>query len=259
MQTLPFRPTPRHRLPTTIRLAIVSSSDRWSEGNEWRQEVKYVGHRIVAVVDGHGGVKLISRNRHDRTPLFRTVSDQLSCGREIVLDGEIAVSDDRGVTHVGHLLDARDGRQPDRVAYFVFDLLYLDGRDLRRNPIEESKARLRRVFNRARCPRQVSVDHVLGWGAELLDHVRAIGAEGIATKRAVSLSAARPRVTGARPSATPPADLSLPASSQNTRSFNKHCANHYFASLGLRRLHILTKVNPVYVTRMPGGVGGLAL
>jgi bifunctional non-homologous end joining protein LigD len=185
--TFPSGATPS-ALPTTIRLAIASSSARPPEGDDWLHEVKYDGHRIVAVLDGRGGLKLISRNGHDRTPLFRTpFRDLLSCGREIVLDGEIAVPDGRGVTHIGHLQDALDGRQPDRLAYFAFDLLYLDGHDLRRCPIEERKALLRRVLDRVRCPRLVFVDHVLGWGAELFEHVRAIGAEGIVSKRAGSL------------------------------------------------------------------------
>ena len=69
--TFPSGATPS-ALPTTIRLAIASSSARPPEGNHWLHEVKYDGHRIVAVLDGRGGLKLISRNGRDRTPLFRT-------------------------------------------------------------------------------------------------------------------------------------------------------------------------------------------
>jgi ATP-dependent DNA ligase len=47
--------------------------------------------------------------------------------REIVLDGEIAVPDDRGVTHISDLQDAIAGRRRERLAYFAFDLLHLDG------------------------------------------------------------------------------------------------------------------------------------
>src|SRR5215831_18416574 len=98
-------------LPTTIRLAVASSSVRPPEGDDWLHEIKYDGHRIVAVLDGRGGLRLITRNGYDRTPLFRVpFRDLLACGREIVLDGEIAVPDGRGVTHIGHLQDALDGR-----------------------------------------------------------------------------------------------------------------------------------------------------
>ena len=69
------------------------------------------GHRIVAVLDGCGGLKLVSRNGYDRTPLFRSpFYDLLSCRREIVLDGEIAVPDEDGVTHIDNLHDAIGGR-----------------------------------------------------------------------------------------------------------------------------------------------------
>ena len=243
--------------------------------------IKYDGHRIVAVVDGHSRVKLISRNGHDWTPLFRTVRRPVSCRREIVLDGEIAVPDERGVTHIGHLPDPLDGRQPDRAACFAFDLLYLDGArpvaqpDRRAQGAVAPSARSRPLPTPDLCrprPRR---------GAEPFDHVRAIGAEGIVSKRAGSLFR-RPRASGARPSATPPADLSLPASRnspgrlealhrsppvrrrgsracQDTRSFNKHCATTTSPRSVSLDFMFLTKLNPVYVTRMPGSEGGEAL
>jgi bifunctional non-homologous end joining protein LigD len=104
-----------------------------------------------------------------------------------VLDGEMAVPDDRGVTHIGHLQDALDGRQPDRLAYFAFDLLHLDGHDLRHCPIEDRKGLLRQVLDDVCCARLVYVDHVVGRGVELFEHVRAIGGEGIVSKRTGSL------------------------------------------------------------------------
>jgi ATP-dependent DNA ligase len=72
----------------------------------------------------------------------------------MVLDGEIAVPDERGVTHIDALNDAMGSRRSDGLAYFAFDLLHLDGHDLRRCPIEERKAVLRRVIGDARCERR---------------------------------------------------------------------------------------------------------
>src|SRR5262245_12172439 len=68
----------------------------------------------------------------------------------MVLDGEIAVPDDRGVTHIDALNEAISARQPDRFAYFAFDLLHLDGHDLRRCPLEDRKTLLRDVIGAAR-------------------------------------------------------------------------------------------------------------
>jgi bifunctional non-homologous end joining protein LigD len=101
----------------------------------------------------------------------------------MVLDGEIAVPDERGVTHIDALHEAISERRPDRFAFFAFDLVYLDGHDLRRCPIEDRKALLRDVISAARCPRVVHVDYVAGIGRELFEAMRHLGAEGIVSKR----------------------------------------------------------------------------
>ena len=78
------------------------------------------------------------RNGYDRTELFSEPFRGLTAAGlpAMVLDGEIAVPDERGVTHLDALSEAISGRQPERLAYFAFDLLHLDGLDLRRCPIE---------------------------------------------------------------------------------------------------------------------------
>jgi bifunctional non-homologous end joining protein LigD len=142
------------------------------------------GHRLIAVIDARGQLSLISRNGFDRTPLFRAPFRKLAAaGRELVLDGEIAVPDERGVTHLDLLNDAIGGRQPDRLAYFAFDLLHIDGHDLRRCPIEERKALLRELLAESNCERIVYVEHIIGHGQQLFERVRDIGAEGIVSKR----------------------------------------------------------------------------
>jgi len=63
----------------------------------------------------------------------------------------------------------------ERLANFAFDLLRLDGHDLRRCAIEDRKALLRRTFDDARCLRLVNLDHVTLPRDELFEHVRALG------------------------------------------------------------------------------------
>jgi bifunctional non-homologous end joining protein LigD len=128
---------------------------------------------------------LLSRNGYDRSRLFREPFRRLiEAGLPpMVLDGEIAVPDDRGVTHLDALSEAIAGRHPERLAYFAFDLLHLDGHDLRRCAIDDRKMLLRDVIGTAGCERVVYVDHVLGIGRELFEAVRQIGAEGIVSKR----------------------------------------------------------------------------
>src|SRR5262249_44475295 len=74
-----------------------------------------------------------------------------------VFGGQWIVSDECGVTHLYGLSEAIRDRRPDRLAYFAFDLLHLDGHDLRRCPIEDRKALLRDLIGAAGCPRIVCV------------------------------------------------------------------------------------------------------
>jgi bifunctional non-homologous end joining protein LigD len=171
-------------LPADVPLQIVSPCAQPPDGDGWLHEIKHDGHRLVAIVPGRGQLKLLSRNGHDRTPLFRGPFRKLaSRSRPIVLDGEIAVPDERGVTHID-LLQAASGRYgSDRLAYFAFDLLYIDGHDLRRCPIEERKALLRQVLDEAGCDRIVYVDHIVGRGADLFPN-----GSGTSAPRASSLN-----------------------------------------------------------------------
>ena len=74
-------------------------------------------------------------------------------------------------------------RRPECLAYFAFDLLHLDGHDLRGCAVEERKALLRNTLDRTGCPRVVYLDHVIGRGAALFAQIHTIGAEGIVSKR----------------------------------------------------------------------------
>src|SRR3954468_8235982 len=134
----------RAGLPGEVRLQIVSSCAEPPAGDGWLHEIKHDGHRLVAIVAGER-LKLVSRNGYDRTPLFREPFRALAEAGlpAMVLDGEIAVPDNRGVTHIDALSDAISSRRQEQLAYFAFDLLYLDGHDLRRCPIEDRKALLR--------------------------------------------------------------------------------------------------------------------
>ena len=167
-----------------LRLQIVSSSSAPPEGDGWLHEIKHDGHRLLAIIAGDD-ITLISRNGYDRTAMFRAPFNKLLAAKlpALVLDGEIAVPDERGVTHIDALTEALRQRRPERLAYFAFDLLHLDGHDLRRCTIEDRKALLRDVIAVAGSPRLVTVDHMVGDGAALFEAVREHGGEGIVSKR----------------------------------------------------------------------------
>jgi bifunctional non-homologous end joining protein LigD len=147
--------------------------------------VKHDGHRLVAIAAA-GDLTLIGRNGHDRTALFREPFEKLAGLPPLVLDGEIAVPDEQGIPHIDRLSDALRQRRGDQLAYFAFDLLHLDGHDLRGCAIEDRKALLRDVVGAAGCPLLVAVDHIVGSGQQLFTAVCQLGAEGIVSKHAGS-------------------------------------------------------------------------
>jgi bifunctional non-homologous end joining protein LigD len=175
-------------VPRHVRLQIVTPSAEPPAGEGWLHEIKHDGHRLVAIVNGEA-LTLLSRNGRDRTALFREpFRPRALVGLPpMVLDREIVAPDERGLTHIDALSEAISERRAERFAFFAFDLLHLDGHDLRRCPIEDRKALLRDVIGAARCERVVYVDHVLGLGPQLFEAVRQIGAEGIVSKRRGSM------------------------------------------------------------------------
>jgi hypothetical protein len=90
-------------------------------------EIKHDGHPLDGVADDDGSIRLLSRNGYERSRQFGPVfADLAQLGRQIVLDGEIAVPDERGVTHLDDLSAAMQRRDTAGLAYFAFDLLHLD-------------------------------------------------------------------------------------------------------------------------------------
>jgi bifunctional non-homologous end joining protein LigD len=109
---------------------------------------------------------------------------RLRC-RSALIDGEIIVQDKNGVSDFAALRASID-REPHRLVLFAFDLLFLDGADLRRLPLIERREKLRTVIPMGpRSAIQFS-DHYQGEGAELFRQACAMGLEGIVSKRALS-------------------------------------------------------------------------
>jgi bifunctional non-homologous end joining protein LigD len=182
--TLPAGALPAN-LPDRVRLQVVTSTPEPPEGRSWLHEIKHDGHRLVAII-ADGAVKLLSRNARDRSELFVEPFRALAAAElpPLVLDGEIAVPDERGVTHIDALTEAMRLRRAGSLAYFAFDLLHLDGHDLRACGIEDRKALLRDIVGAASGgPRLIVVDHVVGNRGALFEAVRQAGAEGIVSKR----------------------------------------------------------------------------
>ena len=166
----------RSSMPARIAPQLVRSTPEPPAGPGWVHEIKHDGHRIIAYLD-HGLVRLESRAGNDATRRFRVIAELLTKlpVRSAILDGEIAVPDERGVTHLTQLDEALRGRGGPLV-FYGFDLLYRDGLDLRPCPLLDRKAALAKLLEHA--PRQVLFsDHLAGDGAALFAKVGELGGE----------------------------------------------------------------------------------
>ena len=127
--------------------SLATLHDGAPSGKNWLHEIKFDGYRIEARLD-HGKVQLLTRKQLDWTHRFQPIADAVKtlAAQTALIDGELVVEDDNGVSSFSLLqTDLKDGRD-DRFVYRAFDLLYLDGRDLTREPLTERKAALQRLL-----------------------------------------------------------------------------------------------------------------
>jgi len=149
---------------------------------DWIFEPKWDGYRSLCIVE-NGKVKLISRNGRDlskRFPELKTIHQALKAS-SVVLDGEIVALDRHGMPCFKYL----QTRQKCFITYFVFDLLELNGQDLRNRPLLARKDALQRILNES--PRLRDTVYVVEEGERLFKAIEKKGLEGMVCKRADSL------------------------------------------------------------------------
>ena len=154
-------------------------------GRQWLHEVKYDGYRIIARKAGDD-ITLFSRSGLDWTVRFPAIAKAtLTLPVEsALLDGEVAFVLPDGKTDFKSLQEHIDTPHP-AIRYFVFDLLSLDGKDLRKKPLVERRAALAKLLSAKTISNYlVYADYVVGAGPEFFEHACAMGLEGIMSKRA---------------------------------------------------------------------------
>jgi bifunctional non-homologous end joining protein LigD len=181
-------------MPTAINPMLATSVDDPFDDPEWLYEIKWDGYRAIAFIS-KGKVRLVSRNQNDLTAQYSELHSIPSFIKAdtAILDGEIAALDDAGRSSFS-LMQQRTGiRQGGRrvasrgdiqVLYYVFDLLYLDGYDLRRVSLEQRKEILRQITD---VSGHVRYSEHFSQGKGLFDVAKQKGLEGILAKRRNSI------------------------------------------------------------------------
>ena len=131
-------------LAAFVEPCLPSPAKRPPAGSNWIHEIKHDGFRIMARRDVVG-VRLFTRNGHDFTARFPLAAAAVTAlpGRSFLIDGEAIVTDDKGLAVFELIRRARHG---DDAVLCAFDLIELEGEDLRRRPIEDRKRKLAKLI-----------------------------------------------------------------------------------------------------------------
>jgi bifunctional non-homologous end joining protein LigD len=182
-------------MPTTIHPMLATPVNEPFDGMEWLFEIKWDGYRAISFIDD-GRLRLVSRNQNELTARFPELKDlpKFVKARSAILDGEVVALDDEGRASFS-LMQQRTGfrsggrrgaaRADVPVLYYAFDLLYFDGYDLRKVPLEERKRKLASVLVSGDSLRYS--DHYDKQGKALFEMARAKGLEGILAKKRDSI------------------------------------------------------------------------
>jgi bifunctional non-homologous end joining protein LigD len=181
----PCLPTDGHAVPT---------------GPQWAYEIKHDGYRFICRRDGDS-VRVFSRRGNDHTDRAPGIAEALMAlkVRSVTIDGEGVVCGPDGVTDFKRLRAAL-GRKGSRQAFlYAFDLLELDGQDLRREPWETRRAILITMLRKCSDGIRLS-EHVEGTdGTTIFGHACAMGLEGIVAKRRARRIGSRSKTRTHRP------------------------------------------------------------
>jgi bifunctional non-homologous end joining protein LigD len=155
------------------------------DGRGWLHEAKYDGYRIIGRKAGDE-VTLFSRSGLDWTVRFPAIASALLTfpAESALIDGEVAFVLPNGITDFKSLQEHIDSPHPS-IRYFVFDLLWLDGKDLRKKPLKERRALLAKLMSEKGISNYlVYADYVEGSSPEFFKQACAAGLEGVVSKRA---------------------------------------------------------------------------
>jgi bifunctional non-homologous end joining protein LigD len=175
---------PRPKAPEPELATLVSDAP---SGDDWAHELKFDGYRLLVTVHS-GEVTLETRNGNDwtkRLPALAATLARLDVDAA-VLDGELVALDERGIANFQRLQNSLSEGENGGHVYYAFDLLHLNGKDLRSAPLTERKRALAELLQSAPkdlAPTLRLSEHVVGQGPEFFQKACELGVEGIISKR----------------------------------------------------------------------------
>lgn len=174
---------PTSRILRNVKSMLATLVDQPFDDPNWLFEIKWDGYRAIGTWDGTNA-ELYSRNGLDFSAKYPEVFESLkNLGNQVVLDGEVVAVDDNGYSRFEWLQNWNRTAEG-HLTYYVFDLLWADGHDLRSWPLTQRKQALKHIV-----PSKSNVrysDHIVGKGKAFFQAAAKKGLEGIVAKKADS-------------------------------------------------------------------------
>lgn len=178
-------------LPDFIEPQLATLVEQAPAGADWLAEIKYDGYRILCRLE-HGAARLFTRQRHDWSGKVAPLCAAIAAlpARSAWLDGELLALGDDGQPSFQALQQAFEKPAATRWIYYAFDLLHLDGEDLRALPLLQRKQRLQRLLEQQTASdgsvQLLYSDHVEGDTRAVFQHACLHQLEGIIAKRSTA-------------------------------------------------------------------------
>jgi bifunctional non-homologous end joining protein LigD len=174
------KPTARNGVPKFVEPMQARLVTKLPEGDRWLYEVKLDGYRAIAIKNG-SNIEIRSRNNKDLTKAYPAVCSAVRTVKtqSVVLDGEIVAVDSSGRPSF-QALQHRSARIDHQIAYYVFDLLHLDGMETTQLTLQERREILARTIKGSKVLLCAELE---GSATEVVKAVGDLGLEGVIAKR----------------------------------------------------------------------------
>lgn len=172
-------------LPEFVEPCLARLGQSVPDGAQWGHEVKFDGYRLQVRIDG-GDVRLLTRTGLDWTARFGSLATAFGevKATTALIDGEAIVENAEGASDFQLLVAELKSGRPARIVFVAFDLLHLNGRDIRPLALGERKAALAECLPEPSDASRIRFsEHLVGDGARMLQEACKVGLEGIISKR----------------------------------------------------------------------------
>lgn len=182
---IPLSSLPKTKLPAFIEPQLCTLTNSAPTTADWIHEIKLDGYRTECRKDG-SKVQMLTRSGLDWTHKYSEIAadckklKSTSC----ILDGEVVWQDKNGITHFYGLQNALEENSTANLSYYVFDLLFLDGKNLRDVPLLQRKYLLKNLLEKSDAEKIIFSEHQTVHGPSLHSSACKLGLEGIISKKA---------------------------------------------------------------------------